>query len=483
MPGNLLPEVDARSASPDPTLADLAPPDLAKDSPPRLIWRLALPAIIGLSANALYHTVNAMFLGRLGAEAVSAVSAVFPVLILLGAIGEGIAVGTASLASRLLGAKDQHAANRAATTGLAVALLTGIALSFCSGDVLRLFGVTDSAFPLAHAYLRIALCGYTLLMLQIFGDFLAIAEGNTRFSMWVLIAAFGVNTVLDPVFIFGFGWGVTGAAAATLVAQMTAAACYLRYFIKGMGHIRIAPRFLAASRAILTEIAVIGLPATAATALTALAFALVYGRAAAYGDEAVAGVGIALRLYSLGALPVYGFCLGARPVLGYAWGAGDMARASAALRFMASVCLAACAAYAVAILNLAPQILPLFTRDPGVAAIGVRTAHACFALFAFFGMHVALVTFLQSTGQALLAGILLLAPQGYFLIPGLLLLPPLWGLDGILVSIPIAAGLAALASAAILVRQFGRLRRSSIHVETATCRPTGSSVIPAKAGS
>ena len=531
MPGNPLPEMGAGSAAstrvassdqapPDRAPPNLAPPDLAKDSPPRLIWRLALPAIIGLSANALYHTVNAMFLGRLGAEAVSAVSAVFPVLILLAAISEGIAVGTASLASRLLGAKDQDAANRAATTGLAVALLTGIAvsitLSLCTGDVLALFGVTDSAFPLAQAYLRIALCGYTLLMLQIFGDFLAIAAGNTRFSMWVLIAAFGINAVLDPVFIFGFGWGVTGAAAATLVAQMTAAAIYLVYFIKGLGHIRIAPRFLAAldgaalgggpstgghlepqtgipaagngsepvaspvrvpagasffaktgrhfsrmmlSRAILAEIAVIGLPATAATALTALAFALIYGRAAAYGDEAVAGIGIALRLYSLGALPIYGFCLGARPVLGYAWGAGDTARASAALRFMLGVCLAACAAYAVAILSFAPQILPLFTRDPGVAAVGVQTAHACFALFAFFGMHVALVTFLQSTGQALLAGILLLAPQGYFLIPGLLLLPPLWGLDGILASILIAAGLTALASAAILVRQFGSLRR------------------------
>jgi putative MATE family efflux protein len=439
------------------------PPDLERDSPPRLIWRLALPAIIGLSANALYHTVNAMFLGRLGAEAVSAVSAVFPILILLGAIGEGIAVGTASLASRLLGAKDHEAANRTATVGLALAVATGIAvsvtLSFHTNDVLRLFGVTDSAFPLAQAYLRIALCGYVLLMLQIFGDFLAISEGNTRFSMWVLIAAFGINAALDPLFIFVFGWGVTGAAAATLVAQATAATIYLGYFVNEMGRLRIAPRFLTASPAILGEIAAVGAPATLATALTALAFALVYGTAGAYGDEAVAGIGIALRLFSLGALPVFGFCLGARPVLGFAWGAGNMARTAAALRFMLAVTFAACAAYALAILAFAPQILPLFTSDPGIIATGVRAAYACFALFAFFGLHVVLVAFLQSTGQALLAGIVLLAPQGYFLVPGLLALPPLWGLDGILASQIIAAGLTALASTVILMRQFGRLGR------------------------
>jgi putative MATE family efflux protein len=443
--------------------ASSSAPDMETDSPPRLIWRMALPAIIGLSANALYHTVNAMFLGRLGAEAVSAVSAVLPVLILLGAVGEGIAVGTASLASRLLGAKEQDAANRAATTGLAVAILTGIAVSialaFHTGDVLRLFGVTESAFPLAEAYLRVALLGYVLLMLQIFGDFLAISEGNTRFSMWVLIAAFGINALLDPVFIFGFGWGVTGAAAATLLAQMTAAAVYLGYFIRGLGRLRIAPRFLTADGAILREIAAVGLPATLATSLTALAFALIYGTAAAYGDEAVAGIGIALRLFSLGALPVFGFCLGARPVLGFAWGAGDAQRVSAALRFMLTVSFTACAAYALVILAFAPQILALFTSDPDVIAVGVRAAYACFALFAFFGVHVGLVTFLQSTGQALLAGILLLAPQGYFLVPGLLVLPPLWGLDGILASQVIAAGLTAIASAFILMRQFASLRR------------------------
>jgi putative MATE family efflux protein len=327
--------------------------------------------------------------------------------------------------------------------------------------VLHIFGVTEAALPLARDYLRIALCGYTLLLLQIFGDFLAISEGNTRFSMWVLIVAFGINAVLDPIFIFTLDMGVSGAAAATLVAQMTAAAIYIGYFVAGMGRLKIAPRLARMRGAVLGEIAALGIPAALATMFTALAFALVYSTAGRFGDNAVAGIGITLRLFTLGALPVFGFCLGARAVLGHAAGAGDSARVIEAVRFMLLVTFGFCAAYSLVILSLAPSILALFTDAPEVAAIGERAAYACFVFFAFFGPHVVLLTFLQSTGKAVLAGLVLLAPQGYFLMPGLLLLPPLWGLDGLLASQLIAAGLTALLSAAMLAWQLGSLKRQA----------------------
>ena len=456
MPSNRLPELDGGGGP--------ASLDLHSDPPPRLIWRLALPAIIGLSANALYQTVDIMFLGWLGTEAVSAVSQVFPILILLAAIGEGIAIGTASYAARMLGAGDRQRAHETATIGFVLAVVTGIGVSVLAiwriDDLLHIFGVTEAALPLARDYLRIALCGYTLL-LQIFGDFLAISEGNTRFSMWVLIVAFGINAVLDPIFIFTLNMGVSGAAAATLIAQMTAAAIYIGYFVAGAGRLKIAPRFARMRGAILREIAALGIPATLATMFTALAFALVYSTAGQFGEAAVAGIGITLRLFTLGALPVFGFCLGARAVLGHATGAGDNARVREAVRFMLLVTFGFCAAYSLVMLSLAPSIFQLFTHEPDVAAIGVRAAYACFGFFAFFGLNVVLLTFLQSTGKAMLAGLVLLAPQGYFLIPGLLLLPPLWGFDGLLASQLIAAGLTAVLSAAMLVWQLGALRRQA----------------------
>lgn len=441
-------------------------PDFEREPPSHLIWRLALPAIIGLSANALYHTVDVMYLGWLGAETVSAASAAFPILVLLTAIGEGIAVGTASFAARMLGAKDFTQANRAATLGFVLAVSAGIAvtllLSWHVESALALFGVTEAAMPLARSFLQIMLLGYTLMLLQIFGDFLAISEGNTRFSMWVLIAAFGVNLVLDPIFIFALDMGISGAATATLCGQTTAVFAYLYYFTRRIGRLRIAPRFFAVQFAMVREIAALGIPAALATSFTALAFALVYSTAGQFGDVAVAGVGITLRLFTLGALPVFGFCLGARSVIGFAWGANDRERAAESVRFMLRATFGFCAAYSLLILLFAPDILSLFTGQPEVAAIGVRASYACFLFFPFFGLHAVLLTYLQSTGKALLASIMLLAPQGYFLMPGLLLLPPLWGFDGILASQMIAAALTAILSAVLLAVQLGALRRGAV---------------------
>jgi putative MATE family efflux protein len=453
------PPLEAREAESAPAI------DLRKGKPSRLIWRLALPAIVGLSANALYQTVDIMFLGWLGTEAVSAVSGVFPILILLAAVGEGIAVGTSSLAARLLGAGHGEEANQTATTGLALALAAGVVLTSVSlwhmDGLLHAVGVTEASLPLARAYLQIALCGYPLLLLQIFGDFLAISEGRTRFSMWVLIVAFGVNAALDPLLIFGLEMGVRGAAAATLLAQMTAVFAYIGYFALGIGQLRILPGMRRVSGAILANIAVLGVPAALATSFTALAFALVYGTAAQFGDTAVAGIGIALRLFTLGALPVFGFCLGARAVLGFAWGAGDKARTAEALGVMLRATTAFCAAYSAIVLIFAPEILSIFTASPELAAAALRASRACFLFFAFFGLYVVLLTFLQTAGKALPAALVLLAPQGYFLIPGLLILPPIYGFDGLLASQIIAAALTGALSAWLLTWQLTLLKRDA----------------------
>lgn len=438
--------------------ADLGAPDLR-----RLIVRLALPAVVGLSISALHHAANAVFLGMLGTEAVSAVSGVFPIIVLMASVGEGIGVGTASYVSRMLGAKRVGHASRAATMGMALAVAAGIALAtllFLNLDgVLAAFGVTPAALPLARSYMHVFCLSYTLVMLQIFGDLLSIAEGNTRFSMWVLLGAFALNIALDPVFIFVLGFGVEGAAIATLLSQATAVCAYGLYFLRRLGTVRIRLPFLALNGRILREIILVGGPATAASAMTALAFALVYKTAGEYGDAAVAGIGIALRLFSLGALPVFGFSLGARAVLGFGWGAADYGRVLRAIGFLLAVTSAFCLLYGGAVMLFARPIVSLFTKDAEVLALGIQASFALHLLFPLFGLQVVLMTFLQASGQARLATLVLLAPQGYFLLPGLLLLPKFWGLSGLLASQIVAAGLTAILVIVVLLRQIVDLRR------------------------
>jgi putative MATE family efflux protein len=441
----------------------LAPVDLGGPDLTRIILRVALPSVIGLSMNALHHLVDAVYIGALGPEAVAAVSSAFPLIILLVAVAEGIGVGTASYIARMLGAGKPDRASAAASLALLLilplCLVIMVGLLLTLDDVLRLIGVTETALPLAMAYARILIAGCTLLFAQILCDFIAISEGNTRFSMWTLIGSFGLNMLLDPLFIFVLDMGVGGAALATVCAQAAAVTAYAVYFALKAGKLRLRLRALAPRGEILRQIVTVGASATLSTMLGAFAFILIYRTAGAYGDGAVAGIGIALRLLSGGSLPVAGFCLGAQAVLGFSWGAGDHKRLLRALRIMLTATTAFAVLYAGVMIAFAPAIVSLFTEDAGVAAMAAAAVRAFHSFFALSGLYMVTVVLLQASGKARLAAALVLAPQGYLLIPGLLLLPGLWGLDGLLASQPLAVGLSCALALVILLWQTVALRR------------------------
>jgi putative MATE family efflux protein len=440
------------------------PLDLADPNLKRLIVRLALPAMAGLSINALHHVANAGFVGTLGGEALAAVSVAIPVFTLVAALGHGLGIGAAAAIGRLIGAGDQGRAGATATLALGLALGFGLACSIILvvwlGPILALFGTTPAMQPLAEAYIGLLGLGCSLLLLQIVCDFIAIAEGNTRFSMWTLLGGFTLNIALDPLLIFGAGLGIGGAALATILSQIAALAAYAIYFGKRWGIVRLRLTDLAPRWSVLKPILAVGLPAAASSALSAIAFALLYRAAGDQGgDMAVAGIGIALRIMTLGALPVLGFCLGAQAVLSHGWGAGDAARVLAATRFMLAAALAFTLAYALVMAIFAGPIIGLFTEDAAMRAVGVRTLVALHLGFAAAGATYVLTVLLQSLGRARLAACVSLAPQGYLLLPLLIILPPLWGLDGVIAAPALASGLTALVSGALLVGEFTALRR------------------------
>ncbi|MDJ1156676.1 MATE family efflux transporter [Chelatococcus sp. SYSU_G07232] len=440
-----------------------APLDLGAPDVSRLVLRLALPSVAGLSISALHHLANAAFLGMLGPDAVAAVSFVFPLAILLAALGEAIGIGTAALVSRLLGAGRGDDANGAATRAVALAVAVGLvatALVLPALDpILLAFGTTPAALAPARAYAGLLVLGTGLTLLQILADFIAIAEGNTRFSMWTLIVCFALNIALDPLFLFVFDWGVAGAAAATLTAQALVMTAWLVYFAGGFGRVRIRPRSLASGRGSLQAILAVGAPAGLASVVAAAALMLVYRTAGAYGEASVAGLGIALRLLAAGTLPIAGFCLGAQGVLGYGWGTGDHVRVRRAARFMALVTTGFALAYAGVMTAAAGPVVALFTADAGVRAVAGRALVAVHLFFAFHGLQMVLVALLRATGRARLAALVTLAPQGYLLLPLVLVLPRFWGLDGLIAAPAIASGLSSVLAAFLLLREMLALER------------------------
>lgn len=400
----------------------------------RLVMVMALPAVAGLTANAGHHAVNAMFIGALGPQALAGVSLVLPLFLLVGAATEGLGIGLATLLARSLGEGDAKTASSVAVTALAATIPAGIVLSvliyLAVPSFVQGIGGEGGLLTSGLVYGRLVALGVTLGMLQAICDFIAISEGNSRFSMIVLIASFALNIVLDPIFIFLLDFREAGAAIATMLSAVAALIAYAVYFRRRLGNVRIDLRLIRWN--LLKPIARIGVPACGITIVTGLGFMLLLRQANLYGgDHGVAAVAIAIRLITFGQLPIFGFCLGAQSVVSHAVGLGDNERLKAAVRFMLVVTIPVAFVYAALLFVAAEPIARLFTADTDVASKTATCLRLLFPLFPLAAFQSVLLVLLQSRGRAGLSALVGLAPNGYMLMPLLAIVPPLLNASGL----------------------------------------------------
>ena len=342
-------------------------------------------------------------------------------------------------------------------------------------ELLVLFGASEVILPLAEYYLAIVAVSVTLTMLQILADFIAISEGNTRFSMWTLIGCFALNIILDPILIFWFDFGLAGAAVATILSQIAALAAYLVYFSKRVGTVHLALRFTSLRMDVLKPVLFIGLPTTLTSMLSGVSFAVLFTVAGFYrGDSGIAGVGVAMRVLTLGMLPIVGLSLGGQAVLSFAWGAKNPDRLLRATATLLKLTSGFAAFYGLGAVLLRYPVVTIFTSDPEIAEIAALTIVVTHVPFIFFGARQILIVLLQAQGRARLAGIISVAQNGYFLLPLLLMLPHWFAFAGVVASLFLASMLTALMSLAILVITMRQLRGHSSSVPTTNFANTAS---------
>ncbi|OHV18737.1 MATE family efflux transporter [Rhizobium sp. RMa-01] len=454
----------------------LAPEDLASPQLLRLLLRLGLPAMFGLSINAAHHTINMVFVGMIGEDQIAAIMIVLPILMLIAAFGEGIGVGVATEVGRLLGAGNRSRAGAIASISLAAGVAFGAAsaLALILFPDLLLFGATSAIEPLAQHYLLIIAISIPLTMAQIILDFLAIAEGNARFSMWTLVACFALNMILDPIMIFGFGLGLQGVAIATILSQLVALSIYGAYHFRRLGTVQLSLDWRLADIRNLRPVLAVGAPTTLTSLTTAGAIAIMVSLAATYhGEAGIAGIGIALRLLAVGTLPVIGISLGAQSILSFAWGRGDMARVLSATRILTAVTSAVSGAYGLMALAFSEHLASFFTDDEAVIGIAGQAIIATHLPLLLFGLRQTVLILFQAQGRPKAAIAVGLAQNGYLLFPLLALLPPFFGFSGLLAAMFLASALTGLLSAVCLARSLSALRqRSTGHLTS--IRPTPS---------
>ncbi|TVQ41217.1 MAG: MATE family efflux transporter [Spirochaetaceae bacterium] len=426
---------------------------------------LAGPSIVAMLSNALYNLVDAAFIGRLGTGAIGAVAVVFPITEVIVGIGLTFGLGGASYISRALGAGNREQANRAATTALFMAAAVGVAAAVAGliylRPLLRLFGATDTILPYAENYARILVIGAPIIAVRMTLNNIVRAEGNARLSMIAMMTGAGLNIVLDPIFMFWLGLGIQGAALATVVSQIVAEGLLVWYFFRRHSYLRIHPRFFTLERQLNWEVLKIGIPTLIRQLFTSFAVALLNNAAAAYGDAAVASIGLSFRILFLGMFPVFGFAQGFQPLAGYNYGARRYDRLFEVIRIGLRWATLFSVLFTVFIQLAAPLIVRVFSDDPDVIRIATLNVRAFHALFVFFGAAVIFNVLFQALGRGLPAAVLSMARQGIFLIPAIVVLPRIFGLAGVLFTQTFADFFTIITTAFFALRVVGELRREA----------------------
>jgi putative MATE family efflux protein len=415
----------------------------------RLLARLAIPATVGMLVNALYNVVDALFVGRgVGALAIGGLAVAFPLQILIFGVGLLVGTGAASIVSRALGAQDPERASRTVGTAYTMGIVGGLLILGVAQSLLptivRGFGATEAIAPYAEEYLRTILFGAPFIVLAISSNHVVRAEGYAQVSMIAMILGAGTNIILDWLFIFRFGMGIAGAAMATVIGRCLAFV-FLLVFLLTRSSTRLRLAALWPSMKIVSAILALGV-ATFVRQIggSILAIALnnvlrVYG-----GDFYISAFGIVNRIMVFGFMPLFGIAQGFQPLAGYNFGARKMDRVRRSLGRAILAASAAATLFFLAVVCIPGPIIGMFTTEERLIRIAVIAIRRVTVVVPLLGLQVIGATFFLAIGRALPSLFLNMARQIIFLIPLVLILPRLYGVNGVWLAFPVADLLATV---------------------------------------
>ena len=427
---------------------------------PLLIGRLAVPTIISMLVSALYNTADTFFVSQLGTSAAGAVGIVFSIMAIIQAIGFTIGMGAGNILSRQLGAKEDEEATVTASSGFALAVVLSVLLavfgSIFRPDLMRLLGATETILPYAEAYAEYIFIGAPVMCCSFVMNNYLRAEGKAMYGMIGITAGGILNIILDPLFIFTFGFGTAGAAMATALSQLVSFLILLVFFLMGKSSVRLSLFKVSLQIRLYADIIKTGFPTLMRQGLASIATVALNVAAAAFGDAAVAAMSISGRVSMFAFSAMLGFGQGFQPVASFNYGARRFDRVREAMKFTAITGTLIMLAAALICALLAPEIIGVFRADdPDVMRIGVAALRFQMLLMPLSGLVTATNMGLQSTGNAGRATLLAMARQGIFFLPLILILPKIMGIDGVIAAQPLGDALSFLL-AVVLFRSFMR---------------------------
>jgi len=421
-----------------------------KDPIPKAVFKLALPTVLSMIVAVFYNMVDTFFVGRTGdPNQVAAVSVATPVFLFFMAAGNIFGMGGSSFLSRALGEKQYDKAMKISSFCLYAGLATGVIgailmLNFMT-QILNAVGTSENTFGFAKSYLSwIAYGGPAIVISTAFTNLIR-GEGAAQSSMKGMMAGTVANIILDPIFILHsflgipcLGLGVAGAAIATVIGNLVSILFYFIHVCKSGSVLTLNPKYFTIRNGILKGVLLIGLPASITNILMSLSNILMNTFLVTYGDVAVAGMGIAMKANMLVVFVQLGLGAGVQPLVGYNFGARNFRRMKDTMKF-AVLCntiagLALTATYFV----FTRQIVSVFIGDEAVIEMGMKMLRALMFSSSFLGILFVLNFSFQAMGKAKESLALAISRQGFVFVPCTIIMNKLIGLEGLILSQPIA---------------------------------------------
>lgn len=445
--------------------------DRLKELGTEKIWKLllkySLPAVVGTVVMAIYNIIDSIVIGHAidDPNVVSGIAVTFPVMNLATALGMLIGAGSATRISIVMGQNNKHLAEKILGNSVQLTVIVGLSyitlFAIFLEPILKVFGASPNSLPYAKEFLTWVLPGMVLMNLTFSYNNVMRATGYPGKAMYTNLIGACLNAILAPLFLFGFHWGIKGAAIATDISMLVTAFFVMSHFFQKKSELHYKRGTFKFDWQVIKSILYIGMAPFLINVAGSGINAIINNSLLRYGgDNAIASVVVFNRFVTIFVMIVMGICQGMQPILGYNYGARKFKRLFGTLR-LAIICALVFTTTGSIVGAFNPKVIAsLFMQDPVQIECAVNCLKITTLTFWIVGFQIVGTNFFQSLGMAGKAVFLSLTRQIIFMIPMLLILPPHFGLDGVWSCFPVCDAASAIITGIMLAWQIKKIRRS-----------------------
>ncbi|MGI5962841.1 MAG: MATE family efflux transporter [Lawsonibacter sp.] len=430
----------------------------------RAVLKNSVPAMVAMLMVLIYNLADTFFVGQThDALQVAAVSLATPVFLLFMAVGTAFGMGGTSVISRALGEGRKEYARKVCSFCMWACVAVGVAMTILfllfMDPILSLIGASVDTWDFAKTYLSIVAYGGPFVLISNCYANIIRAEGESNIAMMGQLIGNLLNVILDPIMILWLGWDIAGAAIATVIGNAFGAGYYIFYFLRGTSALSIHPREFTVGNRVCSSVLAIGVPAALGTILMSVSQIIINSQMTEYGDMAIAGMGVAMKVITITGMVCMGLGQGVQPLLGYCVGAKLWSRFQAILKFALSFALLLGIVLTAVCYMFVHQIVGVFLTDEAAFEYAVQFAKILLTTSSLFGIFYVLINTLQAMGAATASLIINLSRQGFIFLPALFILKALLGLTGLLWAQPVADILSLVFAAILYFRSYRTMAR------------------------